>query len=236
MNMKVFFGVLLLAVIGFIIWSPSDAPNTEPASNQTATEQTDDAVEMSERSTVSEGEYTVNPEASTVSWAGKKPLIEGYINTGSIAVTDGSISVTPDGATGVFNIDMDTLSVSDTPTKPGSESTLEGHLKGERWFDVETYPTANFEITNISPRAGVATSFMYDVTGQLTMKGVTDTVTFPAMIYQEADGILNASADFEFDRTKWGITSASGSFFDDLADNVIDDMVSLSFSLVAEPK
>ena len=66
------------------------------------------------------------------------------------------------------------------------------------------------------------------------MKDHTHEVSFPATIYQAVDGTVVASASFAIDRTVWGITSGSGSFFDDLADNVIDDMVSLSFSLTAQ--
>jgi polyisoprenoid-binding protein YceI len=74
---------------------------------------------------------------------------------------------------------------------------------------------------------------MYDVVGDLTMKGATGEVAFPATIYLDTEGKLHAEARFEFDRTQWGITAGSGSFFDDLADNVIDDMVAVTFSLVA---
>jgi hypothetical protein len=59
---------------------------------------------------------------------------------------------------------------------------------------------------------------------------------FPARVYQNALGQLVAEAGLEFDRTLWGITAGSGSFFDNLADNVIDDMVVLSFLLIAEPQ
>ena len=135
-----------------------------------------------------------------------------------------------------FVIDMNTLSVSGTPAKPGRESALEEHLKGERWFNISEYPTAMFAIRGIVPREESAEKNLYDVTGELTMKGKTGQLTFPAKIYMSEDGSLHAIADFEFDRTQWGITAGSGSFFDNLADNVIDDMVSLSFHLVAEKK
>ena len=180
---------------------------------------------------VTDGTYTVIAAESEVQWAGKKPLIEGYINTGAIAVTEGTITRNGNDVSGTFTIDMDTLSVSATPTKPGSENALEGHLKGERWFNVAMYPTATFVITNVVPSTGVQT---YTVTGDLTMKGQTHEVSFPATIYQDAEGRVHASAAFEIDRTLWGITSGSASFFDNLADNAIDDMVALSFTLVAE--
>ncbi len=183
---------------------------------------------------VEAGTYVVVPEESSITFAGKKPLIEGYINAGSIAVSSGTITVENEKASGEFTIDMNTLRVTATPKKPGKESALEGHLKGDRWFDVATYPTATFEITNVERREDSEQTFIYGVTGNLTMKDHTHEVSFPATIYQAVDGTVVASASFAIDRTVWGITSGSGSFFDDLADNVIDDMVSLSFSLAAQ--
>ncbi len=131
-------------------------------------------------------------------------------------------------------MDMNTLTVSETRAKPGREDALTGQLKGERWFDVATYPTATFTILEVTPRADSDTTFMYDVRGELTMRGETGSLEFPATIYTGSDGRVHAEADFEFDRTRWGLTFGSGSFFTDLADNVIDDMVALSFDLVAE--
>jgi polyisoprenoid-binding protein YceI len=224
--MKIAIGVIvgiIIVIIGFFAWSP-DAPATVTEGNQVT----------GEKAVVTEGKYTVRPTESSVSWAGKKPLIEGYVNSGSIGVADGSITVGSSTATGVFSIDMNTLSVSATPTKPGKESTLAGHLKGEGWFNVATYPKASFAITEVKKRSDSDTTFLYDVRGNLTLKGKTGELTFPASIYLDDTGLLHASAEFEFDRTKWGITSGSKSFFDNLADNAIDDMVALSFHLVAE--
>jgi len=227
--------IVILCTIGFMTWSPANAPTENSTENAITTEENNDK-EEAQRFVVTEGEYVVQAENSTVNWAGKKPLIEGYVNSGSIGVKTGTLLVGADSATATFTIDMNTISVSGTPAKPGKESSLEEHLKGDRWFNVEEFPEASFEILTVSRRADSETTFVYDIEGELTMKGVTDKLQFPATIYEDANGVLHASANFEFDRTKWSITSGSGSFFDNLADNVIDDMVALSFDLVAEKK
>ncbi len=226
------YAIGLIAAIallgGAYMLYPGAAPETfQEVGTQTAAEGS---------TQVADGEYEVVASESKVNWAGKKPLIEGYVNSGSIGVANGTISVANGSASGEFALDMTTLSVSSTPTKPGQESKLEEHLKGERWFNVATYPNASFKITNVAKQADSDTTFVYDVTGQLTMKGEAHEVTFPALIYQRADGMLQAEASLEIDRTTWGITSGSASFFDNLADNAIDDMVALSFVLVAERK
>lgn len=222
--------VVAVAIGGFFFWTPAGAPETlEEARQESQIEAVTEGAAV-----VAPGTYVVVPAESMVQWAGKKPLIEGYVNSGSIGLNEGTITVTDTAATGNFTIDMNTLSVSETPTKPGKESALEGHLKGEGWFDVAAFPTATFEIVEVSPRVDSAATFIYGIRGNLTMKGETHELSFPATIYLDGNGALHADASLEFDRTVWGITAGSGSFFDNLADNAIDDMVALSFKLVAE--
>lgn len=233
-----------LIVIGALLLWQMDVPGTEEVLE--TEEQTEarsvsvadtETIAASARDIVSGGAYEVDPTRSTITWAGKKPLLEGYINSGTLGITGGEIMVVEnETATGEFTIDMNTLSVGSTPTKPGSESMLEEHLKGENWFAVDTYPEASFMIDAVTARPDSEETYIYDVAGTLTMKDVEGVLAFPAMIYLDDEGYLRAEASFSFDRTKWGITAGSGSFFDSLADNVIDDMVQLSFSIVAEDK
>lgn len=236
--MKTIIGIVAIIIVGiiaFVMWTPeSSAPSNTTSSTSTTEESANESNESVTRQVVTEGVYEVQAEESTIFWAGKKPLIEGYVNRGSIGATDGTIEVEEDTATGIFTMDMNTLSVSETPTKPGSENALEGHLKGESWFDVENHPEASFAITEVETLPDSETTFQYNITGELTMKGVTETLSFPATIYADENDTLYAEAEFEFDRTRWGITFGSDSFFNNLADNAIDDMVSLSFNLVAE--
>lgn len=227
--------VVIVALVAWFFMGQEDSdPTDNNMSGDTSMEDVDDMDSDSEdRQAVTAGTYSVDAESSEFNWAGKKPLIDGYINSGTIAVTEGEIVVGENTASGSFTLDMDTLSVGLTATKPGSEGTLEQHLKGERWFNVSAYPTAEFTITNVTPTANSETTFEYMVTGDLTMKGVTNEISFPATIYQTADGLVHAKAKTEIDRTKWGITSGSGNFFESLGDNVIDDMVAISFAVVA---
>lgn len=227
--MRIIIGIaaiILLAIGAFVLWNPD--PSASPVTSS------ESGNEMETMQSLESGRYEVDPERSIIRWAGKKPLIEGYVNSGSIALQGGTIIADDNNRSAEFTIDMNTISVSETPTKPGRESALEGHLKGKGWFDVETHPTATFTIDRITPREDTGETFMYDVSGALTLKGATHPVTFPAKVYLDGEEDLHAEASLEIDRTQWGITSGSGSFFDNLADNAIDDMVALSFHLVAE--
>lgn len=199
------------------------APGTEEKTATTMKETS------AERLAVMNGTYAIDPAKSTFEWAGKKPLIEGYINSGTIGIKEGSLIVTSTAKTGNLTLDMNTLRVGLTAKKPGSESKLEEHLKGERFFNVPSFPTATFVITKAVPVSGND----YTITGNLTMKGMTNEISFPATIYNTDNDTLYATAQTEIDRTKWGLTAGSGNFFQDLGDNLIDDMVALSFSITA---
>lgn len=225
--------VIALLAGGVYYFSTREAaPVAEENTENTATT-TETGTEMAGMSVVPEGEYTVVPTESRFTWEAKKPLIEGYINSGTIALKEGMIEVGTSTAMGDFTVDMTTLKVGLTATKPGKESALEAHLKSKDFFEVEKYPATTFVITSVTPMSDSSTTFVYTVTGDLTMKGKKNPITFPAKIYLK-EGKLHADATVEVDRTKWGITYGSGSFFDNLADNAISDTFALTFALVAE--
>jgi len=54
------------------------------------------------------------------------------------------------------------------------DENRDGHLKGEEFFEVDKFPTFTFKSTNIDSKGGAD----YAVTGDLTMHGVTKSVTF----------------------------------------------------------
>jgi len=225
--------VLIILVVGW--WYFSGDGNKTAVTPVTVVEQKEVVSEdnTDERTVITPGSYEVDTEQSIVNWSGKKPLIDGYINSGEISLTEGSIEVSETGATGSFVIAMDTLKVGLTAKKPDQETALEGHLKGERWFNVEEYPTATFVINEFTPKGNITNTFTYTIEGDLTLKGETHPVTFDAVIYENVDGTIKAEASTEIDRTKWGLTAGSSSFFDNLADNAVDNMIALSFTLVA---
>ena len=224
--MKVIIGVVVVVLIAlgawFVMGSGVKAPGEDSATPTNA----------EGRSVVTSGTYRLDPVQSEFKWAGKKPLIEGYINSGTIGVTDGTVIVDGTKVQGVFSLDMNTLKVGLTAAKPGKEGALEGHLKSDKFFDVAKYPVANFTIKSVTPTSDSDTTFVYVITGDLVMKGKTNEISFPATIFQK-DGVLTAEAQTEIDRTKWDLTYGSGNFFEDLGDNLIDDMVAVSFKVVA---
>ncbi len=149
--------------------------------------------------------YAVDNQKSTLSWIGTKPVGK---HDGIFPISTGTLSVADNNITGGrFDIDMANLKVLDGGK--GNEK-LQGHLKSGDFFDVTKYPNAKFEITSVA--AGVATdpkdlvmkNATHTVTGNLTLKDSTKSVTFPAKVSMNGNSLI-ADADFNIDRTQWGI-------------------------------
>lgn len=149
--------------------------------------------------------YKVDVAASTVEWTGTKA---SGSHTGTIKITEGTIEVKKDKPlSGNFTLDMTTI--TDTDLEGRGKEGLEKHLKGGDFFDVEKNPTATFEITGFAPIGEKQNVLLedanYNISGNLTLRGVTKNVTFPASV-QVKDKVLTSTADFNIDRTEWGIT------------------------------
>jgi polyisoprenoid-binding protein YceI len=171
--------------------------------------------------------YNANTEESTIEWKGFKPT--GSHN-GVIAISEGTLNVNDDVIkSGDFMIDMGSISVKDIPEEDEDNAKLKGHLTSADFFDVETYPKANFEVTGIDTVNGKTM-----LSGNLTMKDVTNNISFPVRT-ELKDGIMTLKSEtFTIDRSKWNIKYGSKSFFDNLGDKFINDEIELTIRLIAE--
>ncbi|MEJ5993023.1 YceI family protein [Pedobacter sp. Du54] len=169
--------------------------------------------------------YTVDLTKSTISWEAKK-LTGGH--TGFIDLTAGSLVFNGKKLTGGnFAASMSTLRVMDNGRPNAS---LDRHLKSDDFFGVDKFPGASFVIKKV---AGNGTNVT--VTGDLTMKGVTNSITFPATLTWNADKTISANADkIEIDRTKFGIQYRSKSIFSDIGDKMIEDNFTIAVKLVVK--
>lgn len=155
--------------------------------------------------------------SSTVKWVGKK--ITGK-HHGSIQMKEGYLLMDGDQITGgEFVIDMTTIQVEDLQGE--YKGKLEGHLNSDDFFGVADHPTATLSITKASQKGDV-----YEVTGNITIKGTTEPITF-----ELTKNGNTASTKLKIDRTKFGIRYGSGSFFDNLGDNTIYDNFELEVTL-----
>ena len=126
---------------------------------------------------------------------------------------------------GSVEIDMNTIEFGD---KTDTNTPIK-HLKSADYFDVEKFPASTFTITKVDSISRDSIK----VTGNLTIKGVTNEVTFPARM-ETKDGIVRADGKMTIDRTEWGIRYASGKFYDNLADQAVSDNIELQMKVVAK--
>ena len=160
----------------------------------------------------------VDPSSSTINWEGKK--VTGAHN-GTIKVKEGQLTFSEGKLTGgSFTMDMTTIACADLSGK-GAEK-LVGHLKSDDFFGVASHPAANLVISNVA-----ATADGYDITGDLTIKGITKPISFTATA-----GQYLANAKITIDRTAYDIKYGSGSFFDNLGDKAIHNDFTIDANLV----
>jgi polyisoprenoid-binding protein YceI len=176
--------------------------------------------------------YKVNSDQTTFKWTGYYVFSFGE-HYGTIRVSKGNIVTTGDQITGgAFEIDMKTLVDHDMKEDDGGID-LTNHLKSSDFFDTDEYPTARFEITKVEKiKDAKDKQPNYDISGILTLKGVSNPLTFPAYVSAEGNDI-SAIAKFKFDRTKWNVRYNSGKFFSDVGDGAISDAIGVELTIKA---
>jgi len=170
-------------------------------------------------------EYKVDAKKSNITWIGRKVTGE---HTGNIHLATGTLLTDGKSVTGgSFEIDMNSITNTDMPDK-GYQDKLIGHLKSDDFFSTDKFPKATFVIKKITSTA----KDQYNLKGDLTIKGITHEVEFPAIIVN-ADKLVTAKATIKVDRTKYDIKYGSGSFFENLGDKAIDNEFEMNVALVA---
>ena len=160
--------------------------------------------------------YVITPENSKVEFIGAK--VTGHHN-GSFKKFSGTI----DYAAG--QIEKSRVSITiDSSSLETDTPDLTKHLKTADFFDVAKYPNATFESTEIKPGGDKGAS--HTVKGNLTMHGVTKSISFPATI-AVSPGQITVESSFAINRKDFGISYAGG------PDNLIRDDVALSLHVKA---
>lgn len=166
---------------------------------------------------VAEEKKEVKTEASTVTWKAYK--VTGS-HTGTVDIKSGALMFDGDKLTGgEFVIDMPTLISTDL--EGDGKGKLEGHLKSDDFFAVDKHAVSKLVFTDVKSTGKNS----YEVTGDLTIKDITEPVTFDVSIYGD-----KATATMKVDRTDYDIKFRSGDFFENLGDKLIYD----EFDLVVD--
>lgn len=174
---------------------------------------------------VTDSILNVSLTESTVSWKGKKVGGEHY---GKVSLINANLDYVKNRIKGgSFEIDMTSITCEDIISE-GSNKRLVDHLKSDDFFSVENHPRAKFVLTEAKTKNGKD----YEMKGNLTIKGKTKPVSFPATVTEINDKVV-ADATIVFNRTAYDIQYRSGSYFENLADKLIYDDVEMIVKLVA---
>jgi polyisoprenoid-binding protein YceI len=164
--------------------------------------------------------YSITPQNSQVAWTGSKVTgkHEGSFSsfTGEITLVDGAVDKSR------VTVDIDTASLTTVP------ENLVHHLKTADFFNVEQFPKATFASTSIAKTVSDKPN-TYQVTGNLTLHGVTKSISFPANIVVEGDTVT-AEATFAINRKDFSIN------YPGKVDDAIRDDVLIRLSLHAAKK
>ncbi len=160
--------------------------------------------------------YAFDTGSSAISFMGSK--VTGT-HSGGWSEYTGTVKV-PNGdfTKAAINVEIDMTSTF------SDDADLTEKLKSADFFEVETYPTAKFVSTkNEQSDAG------YNVSGNLTLHGITKNLTFPAKVTL-TDDKLTTEAEFSFDRKIFDIN------YDGMANDLIRDNVLMTFYIEANAK
>ena len=172
------------------------------------------ATQASPQQNVAGTKYVITPQTSKVEFIGSK--VTGSHN-GAFQRFAGVIEYAgaPERSRVTITMETDSLTTDD--------ANLTKHLKTADFFDVAKFPQATFSSTEIKPGASGGS---HTITGNLTLHGVTKSVTFPATINVTPD-VANVDANFSINRKDFGINYAGAQ------DNLIRDDVVLKLTIRA---
>ncbi len=178
-----------------------------------------------------DGTYQVDTEKSVFEWAGRNLNNRHH---GRIAIQGGEL-VIQGGKPAGGNIVLDMNGITNVDLQDqGWRDMLLRHLKSGDFFAVEQFPTASFRLTRWEAQGGAPPEAPNGiVTGALTIRDVTRTISFPTIVSPQADGSIKAHATFDIDRTLWNVCYGSGKLFERLGMHLVHDIISLELFIQA---
>lgn len=166
-----------------------------------------------------------NPKhASTIKWIGSK--VVGGDHTGNISIREEQLKFKKGALVG-GSITADMTTITNTDLEGEWNQKLVGHLNSDDFFSTAKFPTATISITKVTPGSNANT---YQVTADLTIKGITHSQSFLATVSPDGKQHI-VTAKLNIDRTKYEVKYGSTSFFDSLGDKAISDEFSLDVTI-----
>lgn len=175
---------------------------------------------------VSADDYSIDKSHSSIGFSAKHLMVSK--TTGHFSDYDGSITFDPNNLeASKINITVQSASIDTNMEK------RDAHLKNADFLDVEKFP----EITFVS-KSITKTDDAYQLTGDLTIKGVTKEISVPAEISGPINSpmggsVIGIESNFKINRQDYGVT------WNKAMDNgglVVSDEVNVGVSIEANKK
>ena len=173
--------------------------------------------------------FELLPQQSIIYWLGSSPT---GTHNGSLKFKESKLFIDQAGnlAGGVFNIDMTTIANLDI-SDPDEKKDFEENMKSGNFFQVDSFPTAEFRIVAVTASKDSLTNAMVD--GELTIKSITKPLRIKAHVNIAENIMLIIIPEFIIDRTEWGINYNSKKIFSNLLDNLINDEIKINMKILA---
>lgn len=158
----------------------------------------------------------VKTSESKVTWKAYK--VAGS-HVGTVTLKSGSLEFAGEQLTGgSFVVDMTTINTTDL--EGDYKNQLDGHLGSSDFFSIAEHPTATLAFTKVKASGKNA----YEVSGDLTIKGITKPVSFEVSVYGD-----KATATLKVDRTQFDVKYGSG-----IINTAKDQLIYDEFDLVVD--
>lgn len=165
--------------------------------------------------------HAIALDQSVVDWKGS--ILSVKYHSGILDFTSGELKLAGSEVVGgSFVADLKSMRATDDDNAEGygdgTKEQLIGHLSSPEFFDVESFPTASFEITSIEGN---------EAFGNLTVRGITTEETVTNLEIVDTDVDITATGVLVFDRQKYDVSWETGA-----KDFILSDDIELAIRLV----
>lgn len=159
--------------------------------------------------------YTIDSRQSratiAVGKSGALSFAAGHTHEVAVSTVTGTIAVDredPARSSVRLTIDAAALRVTGKGESADDVPKVQQTMTGPQVLDVERYPTITFASTSVAMTARTEASFDASITGELTLHGVTRSISVPVAVHTDGT-TLTATGHFEVKQTDYGIKPVS---------------------------
>jgi polyisoprenoid-binding protein YceI len=179
-----------------------------------------------------DGTFLVDTDSSIVRWTGRNLFNH---HSGTVRLAGGRIEVQNGELIGAsFSLDMNSIACEDLADTQYNAMLIR-HLRDDDFFAVDRFPAADVVCQSATAIPAASPGLPnHTLRGSLTLRGVTQPLSFDAVIAAADADHITGQAQFEIDRTQFGSHYGSGRLFAFLGKHVVNDHIHLHVKLKAK--